>query len=117
MNGETVPEHVATGFATIRRKWKDGDRIDAELPMPMRLEAIDPEHPETVALVRGPLVLFAVTDQAPKITRQQLLAASVVSGSDPDKPSWQVQTASGSPKLMPFTAITDERYSTYLTVS
>ena len=49
----------------------------------MRLEPIDPEHPETVALMRGPLVLFAVTEQAPKVTGQQLLAAGAVSGADP----------------------------------
>ncbi len=82
----------------------------------MRLEPIDPEHPETVALMRGPLVLFAVTEQAPKVTGQQLLAASAVSGADPGRPEWQVQAASGPLRLMPFTSITDERYSTYVKV-
>jgi uncharacterized protein len=115
VNGSPVSPAVTKGFATLRRQWKDGDRIDLEMPMPMRLEAIDPEHPETVALMRGPLVLFAVTEQAPKATRQQLLAASPISSSS--QPAWQVQTASGSLQLLPFTDITDERYTTYLTVS
>jgi DUF1680 family protein len=117
VNGATVPAQVTSGFATIRRKWKDVDRIEMELPMPLRLEPIDPEHLETVALVRGPLVLFAITDQAPKVTRQQLLAASPASGVDPAKPAWQVQATSGPLRLMPFTAISDERYVTYFTVS
>jgi hypothetical protein len=81
--------------------------------MPTRLEAIDAEHPDTVALMRGPLVLFAVTENAPRITRQQLLAASPVNGES----AWQAQTTSGPVKLLPFPSITDERYPTYMTVS
>jgi hypothetical protein len=121
VNGVRVVAPVTTGFATVPRRWKDGDRIDLELPMPLRLEPIDPEqpgpeHPDTVALVRGPLVLFAVTEQAPQVTGQQLLAASAVSGTDPERPAWQVQTASGPLRLLPFTSITDERYTTYVKV-
>jgi len=114
VNGAPVSPAVTSGFAAIQRRWKDGDRVEVELPMPLRLEPIDPEHPDTVALVRGPLVLFAISDQAPKITRQQLLAASPVSGSF--QPAWQVQTSSGPLRLLPFTAITDESYTTYMTV-
>ena len=117
VNGAPVSSTLVTGFASIQRKWKDGDRIDLEFPMPLRLEPIDPGHPETVALVRGPLVLFAVTEQAPKVTRQQLLAANLAPCAGICKPAWQVQIASGSLLLLPFTAITDERYTTYLTVS
>ena len=83
--------------------------------MTMRLEQIDPEHPDTVALVRGPLVLFPVTEQAPRVTRQQLLAAARVA-EDSNKSAWQVQTSSGTVRLLPFTAINDERYTTYVTV-
>ncbi|MBV8114812.1 MAG: glycoside hydrolase family 127 protein, partial [Silvibacterium sp.] len=114
VNGAPVSPAVTSGFVAIQRRWKDGDRIELELPMPLQLEPIDPEHPDTVALVRGPLVLFAISDQAPKITRQQLLAASPVSGSF--QPAWQVQTSSGPLRLLPFTAITDESYTTYMTV-
>jgi DUF1680 family protein len=117
LNGAPVSTAVTSGFAAIRRRWKDGDRIELELPMPLRLEPIDPEHPDTVALVRGPLVLLTIADQAPKIARQQLLAATRVAGGDPSKPAWQVQTSSGMLRLLPFTAITDESYTTYLTVS
>jgi len=117
VNGAPVSALVTSGFAAIQRTWKDGDRIDVAMPMPLRLEAIDSDHPETVALMRGPLTLLAITDQAPKVTRRQLLAASPLSGPGTDKPAWKVQTASGALRLMPFTAITDERYTTYLTVS
>jgi DUF1680 family protein len=117
VNGASVSAAATSGFAAIQRKWKDGDRIELEMPMPVRLEPIDPEHPETVAVVRGPLVLFAVAEEAPKIGRRQLLAATPIFGSNPSKPAWQVQTPSGPMRLLPFTAITDERYTTYLTLS
>jgi hypothetical protein len=76
------------------------------------LEAVDAAHADTVALLVGPLVLFAVTDSQPAVTRAQLLAAKK-SGAQ----SWQVETAGGLVKMLPFTAIGDEGYTTYLRVS
>ncbi len=64
MNGQPVQAPVVKGFATVARKWKNGDRVEFDLPMAMRLEAIEASHQETVALVRGPLVLFALTENA-----------------------------------------------------
>jgi DUF1680 family protein len=105
-------EAAATGgFSRIERQWKSGDRIELELPMTPRLEAIDQQHPETVALLVGPLVLFALSQSQPNLTRAQLLAARR-SGAQ----GWQVETASGSIKMAPFIAIGEEPYSTYLRV-
>ena len=80
--------------------------------MKARLEAVDPQHPETVALLVGPVVLFAVTDADPGVTRAQMLAVKKT-----DAQSWQVETADGPMKMLPFTAIGDEPYSTYLRVT
>jgi uncharacterized protein len=114
VNGLPAAAPVAKGFATVTRKWKDGDRVELELPLPMRLEAIDAGHPETVALVRGPLVLFALSDDgpddAPKVTREQLLAAQRMRG----QALWQVATDAGPLLLVPFTEIHEERYRTYI---
>jgi DUF1680 family protein len=112
VNGLAVNAPVDKGFAAIRRKWKDGDRVELMLPMPMRLEAIEPQHPETVALVRGPLVLFALTEDAPKVTREQLLGAKQMKG----QPVWMAATDSGPLLMTPFTEIHEERYRTYLVV-
>jgi len=95
-------------FAEIRREWKTGDRVVLELPMETRLEAIDARHPETVALLCGPLVLFAITESAPTISRGQLLAAAKTGPQ-----SWQAAAATGPLRLLPFTAIVDEPYTTY----
>jgi DUF1680 family protein len=116
VNGLPVNAPVTKGFATIQRKWKDRDRVELNLPMPMRLEAIDgagTKNPDTVALVRGPLVLFALTEQAPKVTRERLLAATQMKG----QPVWMAATESGPLLLTPFTEIHEEKYRTYLDVS
>jgi hypothetical protein len=47
-------------FAAVRREWKTGDRVDLDLPLRMRLESIDDRHTDTVAHMRGALVLMAV---------------------------------------------------------
>jgi DUF1680 family protein len=104
---------VAAGtFVTVWREWKNGDRIEAELPLKARLEAIDQQHADTVALLVGPIVLFAVTESAPTVTRTQLLAVKKTGVQ-----SWQVETASGAMKMLPFTAIEDQGYTTYLRVT
>jgi uncharacterized protein len=98
-------------FAELTREWKSGDQIELELPLKTRLEAISPRHPETVALLQGPLVLFPVTAAAPQFTRAQLLAAKQ-SGE-----LWHADSAAGPIKLLPFTAIADEPYTTYVRVT
>ncbi|MFC5862794.1 glycoside hydrolase family 127 protein [Acidicapsa dinghuensis] len=112
VNGFPVQVSVVKGFASISRKWKDGDRVELNLPMPMRLEAIEASHPETVALVRGPLVLFALTEDDPKVTREQLLGAQRMKG----QAIWMAQSGNGPLVLTPFTEIHEERYRTYLRV-
>ncbi|HEY1161409.1 MAG TPA: beta-L-arabinofuranosidase domain-containing protein [Terracidiphilus sp.] len=103
-------------FAAIRREWKSGDRVELELPLRMRLETIDAQHADTVALLRGPLVLMAVKeDQAaplPKVTREQLLAAKRVS-----ERQWQVTSANGPVTMLPFTWLGSRPYTTYMKLS
>lgn len=103
-------------FAAIRRTWKTGDRVELELPLSMRLESIDARHTDTVALLRGPVVLMAVKEQEdsllPRITREQLLAVTRLS-----ERQWQVASDTGPVKLLPFTSVGDQPYTAYLIVS
>lgn len=103
-------------FAAIQRTWKSGDRVELELPLHMRVEAIDSAHPDAVALLRGPQVLMAVKERQgaplPRITRTQLLAAKRMS-----KREWQAESADGAVTLMPFTSLGARPYTTYLRVS
>jgi len=112
VNGKALPGSVAPGaFYRVERKWKGGDTIALTLPMAPRLEAVNARHPETVAVMRGPLVLFALGSERPSVSRKELLAARQVEGSQ-----WMVESAAGSVKFASFTGIGDLGYSTYLRV-
>ena len=81
--------------------------------MPTVLEAVDPQHPDMVALVHGPLALFGVGTIPDKISRQELLAASQIANGSTD---WRANTAAGNLTLRPFASIQDEHYRLYLNV-
>jgi len=110
MNGTRDSRKLEAGtFAEIRREWGTGDRIELHLPLPMRLEAVDAQHPDTVALVAGPLALMALTDgNSAPTTRATLMAARCQSRS-----LW----TAGDLKLKAFPDIKDEVYSTYVHVT
>ncbi len=117
VNGKRQPGLAVPGqFAALHRTWRSGDRVDLEFPLRTRLEPIDAQHPETVALLRGPLVLMAVKPRQesplPQVTRAQLLAARRIS-----ERAWQVDSASGPVTMLPFPWIGDRSYSAYLRVT
>jgi uncharacterized protein len=98
-------------FAAVTRRWRDGDRIDLELPRRLSLAAVDRRHPGTVALCCGPLVLFAIGSgcELPRPSRSELLAARQVA---PRR--WEMSVAGAPATLLPFVAIDEEPYSTFL---
>jgi DUF1680 family protein len=58
INGADTPLEATPGkWATIRRTWTNGDRIDIRIPLTLRMEPVDRQHPDRVAVVRGPVVL------------------------------------------------------------
>jgi DUF1680 family protein len=113
VNGARVSDAAQPGtFAAIRRTWKDGDRVELELPMPLRLETIDANHPKLVALMQGPLVLLAIADSQPSFDRNALLEARPANNASGD---WFADSADGSRVTMrPFMNIDKESYSTYV---
>ena len=108
INGKREAVRAGT-FAHFERQWKNGDRIELELPLSPRLEPVDGAHADTVALLIGPVVLFAITGSQPPVTKTQLLAAKRTGSR-----SWEVETSGGAMKMLPFTEIQDEEYTTYV---
>ena len=53
VNGKPEPRPTPGTFATVRRTWADGDRVDLTFPMPL---ATIPGVNGSVSLARGPLV-------------------------------------------------------------
>ncbi len=119
VNGRAVDAAVRPGtFASVRRNWKSGDRIELEMDMPLRLERIPYQQAggENVALMYGPVALFAIGDlsASASITKAQLQAAQRLSKSSTD---WKVKTAAELLTMRPFAAIRDEHYRLYQTVT
>jgi DUF1680 family protein len=113
VNGTRVSQSAQPGtFAAIHRVWKDGDRVELELPMPLRLEPVDANHPNLVALMRGPLVLFAMADSQPAFDKAELLRAQLANNAAGDSIATSADGKSIS--MRPFMSINDESYSTYV---
>jgi len=76
VNSEQVPLELTKGFARIRRRWTEGDRIELALPMSVRriVSHQNVEHNQgLVALQRGPLVYcFEGVDNDGKVLERHL---------------------------------------------
>jgi hypothetical protein len=57
VNGQAQPADIQPGqWATISREWKPGDTVEITIPLHFRRVPIDEQHPNRVAIVRGPVV-------------------------------------------------------------
>jgi DUF1680 family protein len=110
VNGKRVDVSLKPGtWAELDRTWKDGDQVELSLDMPLRLVALDDHHPQLVALLYGPVALFAIEQGSRPITEKQLLAAERIGSSS----EWQVSSDEGKVRLLPYSAIRDESYRLY----
>ncbi len=58
INAARVELRAAPGeWARIEREWKPGDRVTVTIPMTLRTLPVDPQHPNRVAVLWGPVVL------------------------------------------------------------
>ena len=96
------------------RDWRDGDRVELSLDMPLRLTPLDAEHPNLVAVMRGPSALFALLPAPDTLTRAQLLSAQQTS---PTLSNHLISLDNGEVHLWPYTSITDEHYRLYQQIS
>ncbi|MCB0799123.1 MAG: glycoside hydrolase family 127 protein [Bacteroidales bacterium] len=86
VNGQATEAKIVNGYAIITRKWQTGDRVELELPMPVRTVIADERVKEDegkMAVQRGPLmfcaewpdnaddqVLGLVVDEKPEFTTE-----------------------------------------------
>jgi DUF1680 family protein len=119
INGKRSSATIVPGtFAGIVREWRSGDRVELELPLALRLQAVDAEHPDTVALLAGPLVLMRILDDdsanAPELSRTALLSAERAHG---DSHQWTISSGQRRSQLRAFADIDAQRYSAYQNVA
>ena len=110
VNGKPAFGETQRGFAVLKRQWKQGDTVTLELPLAFRTEAIDDLHPDTVAVLRGPLV-FVELNPAPemaalgRLERQRPIAGTA---------GMFVEHADGRDRvLVPLYSVQEESYTTY----
>jgi DUF1680 family protein len=110
VNGNPVDATLTPGtWANVDRTWKDGDRVELSLDMSLRLAPIDDRHSQIVALLYGPVALFAIEPESHRITQKQLLAAQRIGNSS----AWEIATDSGKVRMLPYPDIKDESYRLY----
>jgi DUF1680 family protein len=115
VNGRRLAADLRPGtFAPVTREWKQGDVIEYSVELPLRLIPIDRNHAQTVALLHGPMALFAVGELNSQVTAAQPMAARQTS---PGSTLWHVSAAGGTIPFKPYAAIGDEHYRLYHTVA
>jgi DUF1680 family protein len=134
LNGRTLPIFSnPSSYLTLNRTWKNGDRVEIDLPMSLRTEQLlgDPSHN---AIMYGPLVLAgrlgnngltkemmqAGYDTAPRGKPAQVPDLTVT---NPEKLDWvepgnqpltfHLVGQSAPTELIPFYQVHDEKYVVY----
>jgi DUF1680 family protein len=111
LNGKDLALRANPGtYAEIHRTWRSGDRIELVLAQEFRTEPIDDLHPETVALMRGPVQYVALNvaaesagDRLPlPAGLKQVAAQSFVENYDGEQIVF-----------VPLYRVQNERYTTY----
>ena len=114
VNGARLKDAPSPGpFFAVRRNWKSGDIIELYVDQPVRAEPVDRQNMDQVALIRGPQVLFAISDKQPELTDQQLAHLRLSKKGNND---WALDLGQSSLLLRPFASIGDEVYQTYCKV-
>ena len=77
VNGKPAAPRIERGYAIVTRRWQAGDRVAITLPLDLRVEAT-PGDAQTVAVLRGPMVLAA--DLGPNAQKWERADPALVGG-------------------------------------
>ncbi len=114
VNGTAVDVKCVPGtWATIERTWSPGDTMEIRIPLRMRMEAADRQHPDRVAVVRGPAVLVLDSDHHESELRLPKTDDELAAWLIPDTPSnvFRIQPPGGGrvgSKFRPFYAVGED---------
>jgi hypothetical protein len=125
VNGEAVAAATEpSGYAEIRRTWRDGDRVTVRLPATLRTEAM-PDNPNRIAVFHGATLLAAdlgpVND--PRAGEPLYVPVLLIEGRpvaewvNPAADGGFATDGVGRPRdvsLVPFHRLHDRRYTVYL---
>ncbi|HKE22302.1 MAG TPA: beta-L-arabinofuranosidase domain-containing protein [Bryobacteraceae bacterium] len=112
VNGKESGVRAERGtFASLNRRWRKGDVIELRLPFSFRAVAIEERASDTVAAMRGPVMLAAID---PPETLAATASALANMGPVRGNPlEFDCRTAAGTVRMRPFYKVQRETYSTY----
>jgi uncharacterized protein len=113
VNGRPVAVPTTPGqFAQVERQWNNGDVVELTLPQTQRTLAIDDQHSDTVALMRGPVMYVSAAPTA--ITTPHVITPNqaMTALSPPDAAGTTKKNGNES-TFVPFYLVDDETYDTY----
>lgn len=96
-------------WAEVARTWNSGDRVEVRIPLTLRMEAVDRQHPRRVAFVHGPAVLVYddwAMEVLPRFPEPDSLDQGLVPGEQPG--TFRVAQPGGTKlvaRLRPFYAV------------
>ncbi len=117
VNGKPASVDAQPGsFAAIRRRWQTNDAIEVQFPFTLRWEPIDEEHPKTVALMWGPLMLVALDSPLAVARKSVSLPSGALRPSTQSPTTFEIPRTAEKLRFVPFYKVQDETYTTYVEV-
>jgi DUF1680 family protein len=111
VNGKPYDTPAQPGtYATLHRTWRAGDRIRFTLPHSFRTEPIDELHPDTVALMRGP-VQYVALNPLSDLNHDRLKLPAGLKQAGPQ--SFSENYAENQVIFVPLYQVRNETYTTY----
>ena len=101
-------------FAEIRRRWQTNDTVQIRIPFSFWFQPIDEQHPNTVALMWGPLTLVALEPPLELPTRSVATATEGLRPIAGSPLTFEASRKAEKLLFVPFYRIRDEVYSTYI---
>jgi DUF1680 family protein len=117
VNGEPVAVSGPRGqWIEVRRRWTTGDRIEIDLPMPLRVVTM-PDDPGLGAIMAGPLVLAGLVTEPTDLPTAPIvgdkLAASAWLEPTGAPLTWRTKGMPEDRTFVPLERIVGERYGVY----
>jgi DUF1680 family protein len=113
VNGALASGTASPGsFAALRRHWKKGDVVQLRLPQSFRTEPIDDQHPNVVAVMRGPVMLVAI-DPPDGLEKKNLSIDKGFTALAQNSGTWVRNEDGQQVVFLPFHQVRNERYTTY----
>lgn len=100
-------------FAAIHRRWQNNDTVEVELPFTFRVQAVDEQHPNNVALMWGPLMMVAVNSPI-TIAGAALSSTGGLSRSPYTNSQFEALRGPDKIRFKPFYQVNEETYTTYI---